>query len=131
IAAIVIVALLTGAMLSYLFFSKKNENPVSYYQVKAPLGGRSELTLPDGSVVWLNAGSSIRYDNRFNERNRNLYLEGEGYFKVAKNKKLPFIVKTGFSFFFEKNKYDNMAPVSRATITIAAILARFFMTLVL
>jgi ferric-dicitrate binding protein FerR (iron transport regulator) len=94
IAAIAMVALLTGAILSYLFFSKKNENQVSYYQVKAPLGGRSELTLPDGSVVWLNAGSSIRYDNRFNEHNRNLYLEGEGYFKVAKNKKLPFIVKT-------------------------------------
>jgi len=95
IAAAVVTALFTGGIVSYIFFSSKMHSASnSFAEIKTPNGGRSEITLPDGSKVWLNAGSSIRYENGFNIRNRNIYLEGEGYFKVAKNKQLPFVVNT-------------------------------------
>ncbi|NWJ52474.1 MAG: FecR family protein [Bacteroidetes bacterium] len=64
----------------------------SFCEIKAPLGAKTEITLPDGSHVLLNAGSTIKYFSDFNISNRNLSLEGEAYFKVAKNKKIPLIV---------------------------------------
>jgi ferric-dicitrate binding protein FerR (iron transport regulator) len=64
----------------------------SFCEIKAPLGAKSEITLPDGSHVLLNAGSTIKYYSDFNISNRNLSLDGEAYFKVAKNKKIPLIV---------------------------------------
>ena len=64
----------------------------SFCEIKAPLGAKSEITLPDGSHVLLNAGSSLKYYSDFNIKNRNLFLDGEAYFKVAKNKKIPLIV---------------------------------------
>lgn len=63
-------------------------------QVKTPLGGQYQLTLADGSQVWLNAGSKLIYNTGFGKDNRTLRLEGEAYFDVAKNPKLPFIVET-------------------------------------
>ena len=59
------------------------------------MGARSEITLNDGTEVMLNAGSSIKYGSDFNSLNRDLILEGEAYFKVAKNKDLPLIVNAG------------------------------------
>lgn len=52
------------------------------------------FTLPDGTRVWLNADSKISFKNQFVGRTRNILLEGEAYFEVAKNKKSPFVVKT-------------------------------------
>jgi len=51
--------------------------------------------LPDGSTVWLNAGSRIKYRNDFNKNNREIQLSGEGYFKVTRNADLPFRVIAG------------------------------------
>jgi transmembrane sensor len=65
---------------------------VALNEIKAPLGSKSEVKLADGTEIMLNAGSSIRYGSDFNALNRNLILEGEAYFKVAKNNKLPLIV---------------------------------------
>src|SRR5690606_26599644 len=62
-------------------------------QVKTPLGGQYQLTLADGSQVWLNAGSKLTYDTGFGTDNRALRLEGEAYFDVAKNLDLPFTVE--------------------------------------
>lgn len=59
-----------------------------------PQGAKSEVTLEDGTKVWLNAGSCLRYKNDYNLDNRNVYLEGEGYFDVVKNKNIPFTVVT-------------------------------------
>lgn len=60
----------------------------------APLGQKSKLTLPDGTTVWLNAGSSLRYTAGFGLQHRNVYLQGEGYFEVQKNTQKPFVVHT-------------------------------------
>jgi transmembrane sensor len=69
--------------------------PITYSEIKAPLGARSEITLNDGTEVMLNAGSSLKYGSDFNSINRDLILEGEAYFKVAKNKDLPLVVNAG------------------------------------
>ncbi|MBN1791078.1 MAG: FecR family protein [Bacteroidales bacterium] len=96
IAAAIIALFFAGGALSYFLFNHPEEHTViAFNEIKAPLGARSEVVLPDGSKVWLNAGSRIRYHNVFNETNRNILLEGEAYFKVAKRSRLPFIVKTG------------------------------------
>jgi ferric-dicitrate binding protein FerR (iron transport regulator) len=95
VASILILFFACGGALSYFVFHAPKEGTfVAYNEIKAPLGARSEVLLPDGSRVWLNAGSTIRYLNDFNKVNRAISLEGEAYFKVAKNNKLPFNVRT-------------------------------------
>ena len=62
--------------------------------VNVPLGSKSCVTLPDGSLVWLNAGSEIRYFSDFGQENRNLQLTGEGFFDVKSDSMKPFNVHT-------------------------------------
>lgn len=62
--------------------------------VEAPMGAHTKLYLPDGTLVWLNAGSKIVYSQGFGVDDRRLRLEGEGYFEVTKNEELPFRIKT-------------------------------------
>lgn len=62
--------------------------------VEAPLGSKTKLYLPDGTLVWLNAGSRISYSQGFGVVERKLNLIGEGYFEVTKNEELPFEVQT-------------------------------------
>lgn len=88
--------------------------------VEAPLGGKTRLTLPDGSVAWLNAGSRLTYSQGFGVSNRYVSLSGEGYFEVAKNKEIPFKVVsddisvrvTGTQFNFRDYPEDQEAAVS-------------------
>ena len=54
-----------------------------------------QVILPDGSIVELNKDSRITYDDTFNHQQRNVKLKGEAFFKVTKNKKKPFVIKTG------------------------------------
>lgn len=64
--------------------------------LSTPMGGQYELILPDGSRVWLNAASSIKFPSSFSgSQNRKVTLAGEAYFQIAKDKKHPFIVETG------------------------------------
>ena len=96
IAAIVIPIFLLGGILSYFILGNKpTPENITYTEIRAPYGARTEVVLPDGSTVWLNAGSKIKYMNTFNRDNREIRLNGEAYFKVAKNAGLPFDVKTG------------------------------------
>lgn len=62
--------------------------------IEAPQGSRTKLGLPDGTIVWLNAGSKIAYSQGFGLTDRQVMLTGEGYFEVKKNEKLPFSVKS-------------------------------------
>jgi transmembrane sensor len=54
-------------------------------------GQISKVELPDGSLVWLNAGSKMTYNNFFSAENRKVTLTGEAYFDVTKNEKLPLL----------------------------------------
>lgn len=65
---------------------------VANEEVLARAGARTSLLLPDGTRVWLNSNSKLRYNKEFNSGNREVELEGEAYFEVTKNAELPFIV---------------------------------------
>lgn len=68
------------------------DHPAHNEEVLAKAGARTSLVLPDGTRVWLNSNSKLRYNKEFNSRNREVGLEGEAYFEVTKNAELPFIV---------------------------------------
>jgi ferric-dicitrate binding protein FerR (iron transport regulator) len=57
-------------------------------------GSKSKIELPDGSVVWLNAGSKLTYNKDFGKANREVTLAGEGFFDVTINRDKPFIIRT-------------------------------------
>lgn len=69
-----------------------DQNAVTYNTIETPRGGQYQLTLGDGTVVWLNAGSSLKYPTAFTGKERTVELTGEAYFQVAKNKERPFSV---------------------------------------
>lgn len=70
----------------------KNEQANNYNELIVPKGGEFTLTLSDGTKVWLNSQSKIRYPVIFNDITREVYLEGEAYFEVAKDPQHPFHV---------------------------------------
>ncbi len=118
IAAMVVLAFILGGTISYFAFKPK-ELPVaeSFCEVTAPLGSTSQILLPDNSSVWLNAGSKIKYSTTFNKTNRFLQLEGEGYFKVAKNEDVPFVVDAyGFEVKAIGTEFNVKAYQEEATI---------------
>lgn len=59
-----------------------------------PAAQRAQVTLPDGTVVWINSKSTLKYPTSFDQKDRIVYLEGQAFFDVAKNEDVPFIVKT-------------------------------------
>jgi transmembrane sensor len=91
-AAIILLPVLLGVGSYFLIgnvFAGANKEMVA----SVDNGQKATLQLPDGTRVWLNSGSSIRYDKSYNQRDRIIALEGEAYFEVAKDKRRPFIVK--------------------------------------
>ncbi len=68
---------------------------VQMNELVIPFGEKSVLYLSDGTKVWLNAGTRFAFPSRFTGENREVFLQGEAYFEVAKNKKQPFIVSAG------------------------------------
>ncbi len=70
---------------------------VKYNTLSTPMGGQYQLSLPDGSRVWLNSGSSIRFPTAFIGKERIIELKGEAFFDIRENKKMPFIVRTNNS----------------------------------
>lgn len=72
-----------------------SSSQLEYNTIETPNGGRYEIALPDGTHVWMNAASSLKYPASFASlKERRVELQGEAYFQVAKDKQHPFIVKT-------------------------------------
>lgn len=93
IAATLFVLLLIPSLL-FFFTQTKEDIPLAYTSVSADNGQISKVLLPDSSVIWINSGSTIKYNNRFSTSNRDIELVGEAFFKVHKNKQLPLIVNS-------------------------------------
>ncbi len=79
---------LDNGQLAYMVKGKTAE--ILYNTISTPRGGQYKLTLADGSRVWLNAASSIRFPAAFSEKTRDVSITGEAYFEVAKNPAKPF-----------------------------------------
>lgn len=99
-----LVAVWTGLLLllggGYFVFRHSEKNSLAAIDSKVSLINRLngiplKKMLPDSSIVWLNAGSIIRYDSNFIQKSREVYLEGEAYFSVKHDPSHPFIVHAG------------------------------------
>jgi len=75
-------------------YTANGNSELAYNTVTTPRGGQYHLTLADGTNVWLNAGSSIKYPTVFRGKDRKVEVTGEAYFEVAHNKAMPFKVST-------------------------------------
>lgn len=86
---------------------------ISYNTLSTPRGGQFKVVLPDGTAVWLNTSSSLRYPTAFSGADRTVELQGEAYFEVAANATQPFHVKTSWQdvqvlgTHFNVNAYTN------------------------
>ncbi|MBB5620635.1 ferric-dicitrate binding protein FerR (iron transport regulator) [Pedobacter cryoconitis] len=91
---------------------------IAYNTIETPKGGQFQLILSDGTKVWLNAASSLRYPSTFGRGNRKVELVGEAYFEVAKNAAKPFLVSSNkqvvevLGTHFNINAYTNEPVVS-------------------
>jgi len=74
----------------------KNSSPASttYNQINVPFGKRANLTLSDGTLLWINTGTRVIYPSSFSNDKREIYVEGEVYAEVTHDAKRPFIIKT-------------------------------------
>lgn len=91
-------AIKIAAVFAFGFFLNQQldirRDEVAMQTIEVPPGQNSRVTLADGSKVWLNAGSILRFPSRFSDLERVVSLEGEGFFEVKANKEKPFIVST-------------------------------------
>lgn len=91
---------------------------IAYNKIETPKGGQFQLILSDGTKVWLNAASSLRYPSVFGQDERKVELDGEAYFEVAKNTAKPFLVSSSkqvvevLGTHFNVNTYPNEPFVS-------------------
>jgi transmembrane sensor len=95
---------------------------IVFNTMSTPRGGQYQLTLPDGSQVWLNAASSITYPTAFAGKNRTVSITGEVYFEVTKDPSQPFIVKTAkdqievLGTAFNVNAYEDEAGIKTSLL---------------
>lgn len=106
-AFLTIPLLLTSLLFGYLYFGGA-DGKEQYAEVTAATGSVIRYELPDHSVVWLNAGSTLRYPTVFKKDNRNVELKGEAYFEVQADKERPFYVNTsqGLSVYVYGTKFN-------------------------
>lgn len=95
IAAIFILAFCLSWTVFYFMNRKPDTGSLEYNQIITTKGQKSQIILSDGTTVWLNSETTLRYPSAFNDMKREVFLEGEAFFEVQKKgNKIPFIVKT-------------------------------------
>jgi transmembrane sensor len=102
--------------------SSADHSTLSYNILTTPRGGQYQVVLPDGSKVWLNAASSIRYPTTFIDNQRNVEITGEVYFEVAHNAAKPFKVLVNgmevqvLGTHFNVNAYNDEATINTTVL---------------
>lgn len=122
IAAIVVLIILTmgGTWKISESYFLRNQDRMAVFE--APYGEKSKVTLVDGTVVWLNSGSILKYSAQYGKRGRLVELVGEGYFDVAKKENQTFMVKTrGYDIVVKGTKFDVSAYPEDAYVTTTLI----------
>ncbi len=104
-------------------------NPAQFTTLNVPFNQKKQVELPDGSHVWVNAQSVLRYPKSFNGKTREVYLSGEAYFDIKHNAVKPFIIHTGnlvttvlgtaFDIKEDKNKHTVEVTVTRGKVSVA------------
>ena len=89
VAAILILPVI---LVSTFYYLSTKTLEVQFSEAIVPKGQKSEIVLPDNTHIWLNSGTRLRYPVVFGKGNREVFLDGEAYFEVSKNKHQPFIV---------------------------------------
>lgn len=95
-----------------------NGSTATFNTITTPKGGEYQVMLPDGTHVWLNAASSLKYPVAFNGQERKVELTGEAYFEVARNKAKPFRVTSAgqtvevLGTHFNVNAYPDEADIT-------------------
>lgn len=93
IAAIIALVVSVSVASFYIIRDITSHSDASFcYETFSPIGSQTKIILPDSTVVWLNSGSSLKYNRSFGNKNREVVLSGEGYFEVKKDKAKPFLV---------------------------------------
>lgn len=119
VAAILFIPLCIGT--AYHYYSTRQE-PVRYMETHATAGMICSVELPDGSKVWLNSDSRLKYPVTFTGDTRSVYLSGEAYFSVEKDSKRRFVVETDgisaevFGTEFNMDAYPNSGFVSTTLV---------------
>lgn len=109
---------------SYLFSLYHNkQSDVITQNIHVPAGNRTSFTLPDGTLVWLNSSTTLRYPSIFSKKERIVELDGEAYFEVTPDKEKTFIVRTNkynvevLGTTFNVEAYSNKEAFSTALFT--------------
>ena len=106
--------------------TEKDISSTALHTISTPRAGQYQVVLPDGTHVWLNAATSLSYPSSFKGNSRTVNLKGEAYFEVAKNKNMPFIIKSGvqtvevLGTHFNVNAYENEQDI-RTTLIEGAV----------
>ncbi|HCY40782.1 MAG TPA: hypothetical protein DHV48_05420 [Prolixibacteraceae bacterium] len=92
IAAFLLIPIIGLGILYWV--SQSDQSAGQYTETIAPRGQKSQIVLADGTKVWLNSDTKIRYPGNFSKNQRDVYLDGEAFFEVSKNEHQPFVVHT-------------------------------------
>jgi ferric-dicitrate binding protein FerR (iron transport regulator) len=112
--ALLVISLAGGLFFSQLYLKGKE---LRYTEIRTAFGQISEVTLPDGSEVWINSGTKLSYNNQYGINNREVKVAGEAFFSVVKNKAIPLIVALGdlqvkvTGTQFEVSNYDDSKTI--------------------
>lgn len=93
IAQVAAACILVCFGLSFYFLHGRPEISSEDLIVKVDRGQKASMELPDGTLVWLNSDTKMKYNNAYNHKDRIIRLDGEAYFEVAKDRNKPFIVQ--------------------------------------
>ncbi|MDR3268942.1 MAG: DUF4974 domain-containing protein [Tannerella sp.] len=133
VAAVILIPLLLLSVYLYLDDGPADvPESTEYQELRSPHGMYSKVDLPDGTGVWLNGGSVLRYPLKFRPGQRRVTLEGEGYFEVCSDSKNPFVVETnrmtltatGTAFNIQAYATDSITAVTMAEGTVDVVFGK-------
>jgi transmembrane sensor len=118
IAAVIFIAL----FISVALYISNTSGKATWSEIIAPRGQKSKVILGDGTIAWLNSGTTIKYSSSYNKKNREVELTGEAYFDVADNRKLPFEVSaSGLKVRALGTHFDFMAYPEDETFSVTLV----------